>query len=146
MKSKSGIYLKQHFSYRFLSEPDSKEYKYYQTKLKEKKEEQSSTSQASSASASSASSTQQESAPLNFDFAATLAQVKAKAAASLGGRPSAVPSMTSQEMREREKQIQEQKEVWYSLSSIPKLIYILGMLAIHYCFMFLYIHYQQIRL
>ena len=92
---------------RFLSEPDTKEYKYYQTKLKETKAEQSSTSQTSSSS--SASSSQQE--PLNFDFAATLAQVRAKAAASLGGTSSAMPSMTSQEMREREKQIQEQKEV-----------------------------------
>ena len=110
-------YSKQIFSTRFLSEPDSKEYKYYQTKLKEKKEEHSLTSQASSTSASTTSSTQQESAPLNFDFAATLAQVKAKAAASLGGRPSTVPSMTSEEMKQREKQVQEQKEVWYSIAT-----------------------------
>ena len=118
MTQRFEVVFRSMFPPRFLSEPDSKEYKYYQTKLKERKEEQSSTSQASSASASTASSTEQESAPLNFDFAATLAQVKAKAAASLGGRPSAVPTMTSQEMREREKQIQEQREVWYSLKTL----------------------------
>ena len=100
---------KQFFSFRFLSEPNSKEYKYYQTKLKEKKAEGSSTSQTSCTSSLSASSSQQE--PLNFDFAATLAQVRAKAAASLGGAALATPSITTQEMREREKQIREQREV-----------------------------------
>jgi hypothetical protein len=113
--AKNGLILKQPFYSRFLSQPDSKEYKYYQTKLKEIKAEQSSTSQTSTATSST-----QESGLLNFDFAATLAQVRAKAAASLSGESSATPSMSSQEMREREKQIQEQKEVRSIVNPKPK--------------------------
>ena len=79
-------------------------------KLKEKKEELS--KQTSSASTSSSSSSSKDPPPLNFDFAATLAQVRAKAAASLIGATPSVQSISSEEMRERERQRQEQKEVY----------------------------------
>ena len=52
-----------------------------------------------------------QAASFNVDFAATLARVKAMAAASLGGSSPVVPTLTTQEMREKERQIQEQKEV-----------------------------------